>query len=76
MKLQKLITIFNERKNFFNNHPDTYRYVKNTFGEKLPVGTKISISVQTPNESVQNVEFTVEEIDKKFLDSFSDVISD
>lgn len=76
MNLQKLITIFNERKNFFNNHPDTYKYVKNTFGEKLPVGTKISISVQRPNEVAKNVEFAVEEIDKKFLDSFSDVIGD
>lgn len=45
IKLQKLITLFNERKNFFNNHPDTYRFIKNTFGNKLLVGTKITISV-------------------------------
>lgn len=76
MKLQKLITIFNERKNFFNNHPDTYKYVKNTFGEKLPVGTQISISVQKPNEAAKNVEFTVTDVDKRFLDSFSDMVSD
>ena len=76
MNLQKLITIFNERKNFFNNHPDTYRYVKNTFGEKLPVGTQIAIKVRKPDEEAKCVKFVVGEIDKKFLDSISDVLKE
>ena len=75
IKLQKLITLFNERKNFFNNHPDTYRFITNTFGNKLPVGTKITISVQKPNENAKSVALDVEEVDKKFLDSLGDILN-
>ena len=39
IKLQKLVTLFNERKNFFNNHPDAYKFLKADLGSKLPVGT-------------------------------------
>lgn len=73
-KLQKLITLFNERKNFFNNHPDTYVLLKETLGEKLPIGTEVTITVKKPSENAKEVKFEVEEIDKKFLDSLSDVL--
>lgn len=74
IKLQKLITLFNERKNFFNNHPDTYALLKETLGEKLPIGTEVTITVKKPSENAKEVKFEVEEIDKKFLDSLSDVL--
>ena len=76
MKLQKVITLFNERKNFFNKHPDTYQFVKKNLGEKLPIGTKVTITIQQPNESAKSVEFEAEEVDKKFLDSLSDILGD
>lgn len=75
IKLQKLITLYNERKNFFNNHPDAYAFLKNTLGSKLSVGTEITINIQKPGENVQNVTIKVEEVDKKFLDSLSDVLN-
>ena len=75
IKLQKLITLFNERKNFFNNHPDTYAFLKDNLGNKLPIGTEIVISVQRPGENAKDVKLKVEEIDKKFLDSLSDILN-
>lgn len=76
MKLQKLITLFNERKNFFNNHPDTYQFIKKNLGTKLPVGTKVTITIQQPNENAKSVEFKAEDVDKKFLDSLSDILGE
>lgn len=75
IKLQKLITLFNERKNFFNNHPDAYAFLKNNLGTKLPVGTEITINVYKPGENKKDVKLKVEEIDKKFLDSLSDILN-
>lgn len=73
-KLQKLITAFNERKTFFNNHPDSYRFITNNFGTNVPVGSKITISVEKPGEDVQTVDIIVDEKDKKFIDSVSDIL--
>lgn len=75
IKLQKIITLFNERKNFFNNHPESYAFLKNNLGSKLPVGTNIVITVEKPSETVQSVQLKVEDVDKKFLDSLSDILN-
>lgn len=75
IKIQKLITLFNERKKFFNNHPSTYAFLKDSLGNKLPIGTEITISVQKPGENAKDVKFKVEEIDKKFIDSLSDILN-
>ena len=74
IKLQKLVTLFNERKNFFNNHPDAYKFLKADLGSKLPVGTNVTITIQKPGEGAKDVNIKVEEIDKKFLDSLSDML--
>lgn len=74
-KLQKLITLFNERKNFFNNHPDLYRFIKKTFGNKMPVGTKITITVQRTDGEMQEASFGVDEQDKKFIDALIGLIN-
>lgn len=74
IKLQKLISLFNERKTFFYNHPDVYRFMKETFGGELPVGTELEIRVQKPSGSLENIRFKVEEVDKKFVDSLSDTL--
>ena len=75
IKLQKLITLFNERKNFFNNHPDTYVFLKNNLGSKLPIGTEITISVHKMGGNAEDVKLKIEETDKKFLDSLSDILN-
>ncbi len=74
IKLQKLISLFNERKNFFNNHPDVYRYMHETFGQELPVGTELEIIVKKTTGQTESVKFKVEEQDKKFVDSLSDIL--
>lgn len=74
IKLQKLVTLFNERKNFFNNHPDAYKFFKTDLGSKLPVGTNVTITIQKPGQAAKDVNIKVEEIDKKFLDSLSDIL--
>lgn len=74
LKLQKLITAFNEKKNFFNNHPDVYQFIDKTFGENIPVGTKISINVERPNGNVEYVDICIDEKDKKFVDSLSEIL--
>ena len=74
IKLQKLISLFNERKNFFNNHPDVYRYMRETFGQELSVGTELEIIVKKTTGQTESVKFKVEEHDKKFVDSLSDIL--
>ena len=75
LKLQKLITLFNERRTFFNNHPDSYRFMRETFAQKLPEGTELEIIVKVPNGEVTSTKMEVLQEDKKFLDSFSDILS-
>ena len=75
LKLQKLIVLFNERKIFFGNHPDSYQFMHKTFEQKLPVGTEIEIIVRTPKGETTSTKIEVLKEDKKFLDSFSDILS-
>jgi len=74
LKLQKLISLFNERKNFFNNHPDAYRFMTDTVGQGLPEGTEIEIMVKKPDAQPEKVKIKVDKIDKKFVDNFSDIV--
>ena len=76
LKLQKLITVFNERKNFFNNHPESYRFMRETLGKKLPLGTEIQVIVKTPKGEERSTTITIQEIDKKFMDSVSDILAE
>ena len=75
IKLQKLITLFNEKKNFFNNHPDSYRFMRETFGKKLPEGTKIQVIVTNPEGEVSSTTIEIQEPDKKFMDGISDILA-
>ena len=74
LKLQKLITLFNERKNFFNNHPDSYRFLRETFGKKLPEGTEIQVIVKTPEGKLSSTTIEIQAPDKKFMDGISDIL--
>ena len=73
-KLQGVITLFNERKTFFNNHPDTYQFMRDILGEELPEGTVIEISVTRPTEEDKTNMLIVEKEDKRFVDSISDIL--
>lgn len=74
LKLQKLISLFNERKNFFNNHPDAYRFMTDIVGQGIPVGTEIEIMVKKPDSQSEKVKIKVDDIDKKFVDNLSDIV--
>ena len=76
IKLQKLITLFNERKTFFNNHPDSYWFLRDTFGKKLPVGTEIQVIVKVPQEKETSTQIIIQDVDKKFVDSISDILGE
>ena len=75
IKLQKLITLFNEKKNFFNNHPDSYRFMRETFGKKLPEGTQIQVIVTNPEGEVSSTTIEIQAPDKKFMDGISDILA-
>lgn len=74
IKLQKIISLFNERKNFFNNHPDTYRFMLDNFGKEMPVGTEIEVIVKRPDKTAQSNKLSIEPVDKKFIDSLTDIL--
>ena len=75
LKLQKLIVLFNERKNFFNNHPESYKFMRKTFEKKLAVGTEIEVIVRTPKGESTSTTIEIKKEDKKFMDSLSDILS-
>ena len=75
LKLQKLIVLFNERKTFFNNHPDSYRFIRKTFEKKLPEGTEIEVIVRSPKGESTSTTIEIQKEDKKFMDSLSDILS-
>ena len=76
LKLQKLISLFNERKNFFNGHPESYRFMKDTFGKELPEGTEIQIIVKKPQGDISSTEIRLQESDKKFFDNICSILAD
>ena len=73
-KLQGLITLFNERKTFFNNHPDAYRFMRDVLGGMIPEGTEIEISVKSPEGKKASTTIKIDEVDKKFVDGLSDIL--
>ena len=75
LKLQKLIVLFNERKTFLNNHPESYRFMRKIFGNKLLEETEIEIIVRSPKGEVVSTTIEIQKEDKKFMDSLSDILS-
>ena len=75
LKLQKLIVLFNERKTFFNNHPESYQFLRKTFGRKLAEGTEIEVIVRTPKGEMTSTTIEIQKADKKFMDNLSDILS-
>ncbi len=74
IKLNKIISLFNERKNFFNNHPDLYRFMCDNVAQGLPLGTEIEVKIKRESGKAESVKFEVQEVDKKFVDSFADIL--
>ena len=70
-KLQSLITLFNEKKIFFNNHPDFYHFIRNTFSQNLSEGTEIEIIVKNPTGTSVSSKITIDSKDQKFVNGIS-----
>lgn len=75
LKLKKLIVLFNERKKFFNNHPENYKFIRKTFEKKLPEGTEVKIIVRSPKGEITSTTIKIQKEDKKFMGSLNDILS-
>lgn len=68
----KIIKILlDEKKTVFNNHPDMYRFVLNTFAKRLEKDSEIEIIVRRPNGEVDRSEMKLLEEDEKFFQGIS-----
>lgn len=76
LKLQKLIGLFNERRTLFNNHPDSYRFIRDAFKNNLEEGTQIQIVIKTPQGEESSTILEIQASDKKFMDNLSDMLKD
>lgn len=75
-KLQSLITLYNNRKNFFNNHPDLYRTMKDSLGKEQHVGTKIKISITEENGGLNETEIILSEADLPFMNALANILKE
>lgn len=71
MKAMKLL---NERKEFANDHPEFYRYVKTVFGSEIPEGTEIEICVKKTGKEAESAKLEVGKNDVKFFKMLEDVV--
>lgn len=76
IKLQKLIRLFNQRKAFFNAHPDAYSYMKNTFKTRQEEGTEIQVIVNSPRGTSSSVTVRLQESDMEFFDCIAELLSE
>lgn len=75
IKLQKLIAVFNERKTFFNNHPEFYRFVLKTLEEKPEEGTEIELVIRKPQGEAVSERIVLDPQDMKFMDSICELFT-
>lgn len=75
IKLQKLIAVFNERKTFFNNHPELYRFVLKTLEEKPEEGTEIELLIRKPQGEAVSERIVLDPQDMKFMDSICELFT-
>lgn len=75
IKLQRLITVFNERKTFFNNHPNLYQFALKTAAEKLEEGTEIELMIRKPQGEAVSEKIVLEAQDMKFMDSICELFT-
>lgn len=72
-KIQALISLYNHRKHFFNNHPDFYRTVRDSFGKEQHAGTKIKISIEEDG-IIKEIEIEVSNSDLSFMNALANLL--
>lgn len=75
-KFQSLLSLFKNRKSFFNNHPDAYRFMKQQLGAKQMPGTMIHISISTPDGMEAGTSLTLDETDMPFMDAVTNLLNE
>lgn len=73
MKPMALMSIFNERKTLFNNHPDLRPFLGEAFGSELKEGTVIEIAVAEPGNEAKTIKLALTKSDIKFLNKLKEL---
>ncbi len=76
MNIKDVIGLIQHKKDFFNGHPDTYRFILDNFGHKQEKGTAVEIKMikSSGEETVTRMTFTEQDI--PFLNAVSNILSE
>lgn len=74
MEIKHVINLFNNRKTFFNAHPEAYRFLKENFSQKQEVGSSIEIKIVGVDGAEKSTSIKLMESDMPFMDSLSGVL--
>lgn len=74
MEIKHVINLFNNRKTFFNEHPEAYRFLKENFSQKQEVGSSIEIKIVGVDGVEKSTSIKLMESDMPFMDSLSGVL--
>lgn len=76
VNIKDVINLLQNKKHFFNGHPDTYRFIIDNFGTKQEVGTVIEMKVIKPSGEEASTSMKFTETDMPFLDSVGNLLND
>ena len=64
MNIKDVISLIQNKKDFFNGHPGAYRFILDNFGRKQEKGTTVEIKMikSSGEESVTRMTFTEKDI--------------
>lgn len=76
MNIKDVINLLQNKNQFFNRRPDTYRFIIDNFGKKQEIDTVVEIKYIKPSGEEVSTTMTFEEDDIPFLDSVSNLLSE
>ena len=68
-----VMKVLSERKAFLENHPELFKFLKESFGGEVKRGTKINVEVTETNGERNTLTIEVKESDLAFLDSLKEL---
>lgn len=76
MNIKDVISLLQNKKSFFNGHPDTYRFVIDHFGAKQELGTVVEVKMIKPSGEEAVTSMTFVEQDMPFLNAISNILNE
>lgn len=76
VNIKDVINLLQNKKHFFNGHPDVYRFIIDNFGTKQEAGTVVEMKVIKPSGEEVSTSMKFKETDMPFLDSVSNILSE